>query len=219
MKKASWLLTMLSLFTASVMCMNIAGCEDDESVSDADDVLEQFESLDRDNLSLSTLRISPESATITHVGQRIAFTVDDGRGGFLWDVADASAGTIQVTGNDGRTAVYTAGERKENDVVVVDALGNAAVAELKTETSDLRIVLAPSSIPPSSAGSTYTLKVAGGRSPYEWSVLDPGLGDIDTTGANGTNATYEVQSNNAGTNEVVVVDEEGSYDSATIIHE
>lgn len=209
---------MISLFTAAVMCMNIAGCEDDESVSDADDVLGQFESLDRDNLSLSTLRISPESATITHVGQRIAFTVDDGRGGFKWQVADTGAGTIQVTGNDQRTAVYTVKERAANDIAVVDSQGNAAVASMDTVTSDLNIVLAPSSIPTNSFGINFNLKVSGGRPPYEWSVLDPNLGDITNPGPNGTNATYEVKSNDSGENELIVVDEEGSYDSTIIIH-
>lgn len=217
MKKASWLLTMLSLFTASVMCMNIAGCEDDESVSDADDVLEQFESLDRDNLSLSTLRISPESATITHVGQRIAFTVDDGRGGFLWDVADASAGTIQVTGNDGRTAVYTAKQRAGNDVVVVDGEGNAAVAELALSTADLKILGPdPLVIPGATNHEEVTLTAIGGTPPYGWIAVRPDVGIITDTPTDYT-AKYKIKMTNA-INTVIVVDNRGDEDSITIEH-
>ncbi len=214
MKKTRLLLAATGLIAAAIISINLTGCEDDESVSSADDVLGNFNSLNRENVSLSTLRISPESATITFAGQKVTFTVDDGKGGFDWDVADTGAGKIEVTGNDGRTAVYTATQRTENDVVVVDGEGNAAVATLDTQTSALGIV--PSSFEvESTIGKEKHPVAVGGQPPYSWSVLDQ---DLATITATGTSPTYTVQSADAGTNTVVLTDEKGSYITATVIH-
>ncbi len=216
MKKTSRFLAITTLITAAVICMNISGCEDDESVSNADDILGNFSSLDRENLSLSTLRITPASATVEFVGQKFSFTVDDGKGGFEWEVANAAAGTIEVTGNNGRTAVYTATLVADNDVVAIDSQGNAAVAQISISSAELKISGPdPLEIPGATNGVNVTLTAIGGTPPYSWSAVLPSVGEI--TSASGDTATYEVKIEDS-TNTVILIDNKGADDSVTIVH-
>lgn len=214
MKKLIQGITVLMIAIATIICA-MPGCENDESVASAEDILPDFNSTRRDDPNLKSLTIEPESGTVTDVGQVFSFRVTDGKGSFVWEAADSSAGTISVTGSDDRTATYTVAKLADNDIVVYDSQGNVAIAELNRVTSTLSIIPDSLSIP-ANIGDQYNLMASGGDAPYTWSVVIPSLGDF--TGAEGTNVTYRVGSANAGTNTVVLVDTSGDYTTATIIH-
>jgi hypothetical protein len=209
--------TVICLLCACLAVIYMAGCELDESVSDADSYLTDLAQRAGVDPSLATLTMDPPSALATREGQQVVFSVTDGEGGFTWSVSDYSVGSIRVTEADDRTAVYTVDKVAANEVIAFDSRGQAALAEITTRETDLTVIPTSRTFSNAAAGATAGFLAKGGAPPYSWDVTLPALGTIQP--ATGTNVTYVVATNATGENIVVLTDSVGDFVTATVEHQ
>jgi hypothetical protein len=154
--------------------------------------------------------VTPTAAQVNQVGGKAVFKASGGDGSYTWDVANTSVGSISASGAQ---AVYTALTIGNNDVIVFDGEGNAALAKISgTASAALAATADPVSLSPDFTFST--LKATGGQPPYTWASLDPGKGAV--VGPNvGASVVYERLAQND--NVVTVTDALGATASVVIL--
>ena len=156
----------------------------------------------------SVVSISPDSAEISSVGQKIAFTASGGRGVYTWDVSSTANGDIDVTGDE--TAIYTASVVGPNDVIVYDEDGQAAVASITGPASSLLATANPDELDTDKDMSVLT--ASGGVAPYTWEVSDNIVGHL----LSNTGSSVVYQRGAKGDNSVTVTDSAGETYSVVI---
>lgn len=203
-KQCSWnILGIVGLLAATLIS---GGC-DDPSTSELDNYFESHPFVNDPRSSATrVVSVSPSSASISTVGSRIVFRASGGSGGYTWDVSDTSVGTITPSGK--AQAVYVAQTVGNNEVIVYDGSGNAAIAYISIGDSvdlDMSITAEPETVEVD--GNLAVLTVSGGTPPYVWTVSDSLRGDYPSgnTGASVVYRRYD-----AGDNAVTVTDANGN---------
>lgn len=186
------------------------GC-DDPNTSELDGYFESHPLVqDPRSTSGQIVSVNPSSATISTIGSRIIFNASGGTGGYTWDVSNASMGTITPSG--GSQAVYVSTAVGDNEVIVYDGSGNAAIAYISgTADNEMTVTANPATL--SADNALCVVTVTGGSAPYSWTVTDPGRGNFPS-GNTGASVVYRRYS--AGDNAVTVTDGAGNS-SSTII--
>jgi hypothetical protein len=232
MKQMKLLLSLAFVVTVSVIMAGIIGCEKDgDTGSDLDAyfkanpyISDPRDSTD-DAIGGKSLTITPTSAPVTLPGQKVVFTVSNGIGPYTWAVASGGAGSIaKQTGNDGQ-AIYTVTTVSDNNVIVSDANGKAAIANITVTVNSLAIspgpglaIVDPSVLPivatyPASA----TFTAIGGNPPYAWTlVYNAGVATLSAT--TGSSVDYLALGNTNIINTITVTDSKGASAQSNITH-
>lgn len=197
----------LGILVASLIT---AGC-DDPNTSELDSYFESHPFVsDPRSTSARIVSINPSAATISSVGGRIVFRAAGGTGGYTWDVSNTSMGTITPSGD--AQGVYVSKAIGDNEVVVYDRAGNAAIAYISgSEQASMKVTAKPEELP--ADNDMTVLTVSGGSAPYTWTVADPGRGGYPS-GNTGASVVYRRYS--AGDNAVTVTDGAGNSSSLII---
>ncbi len=203
-KQCKW--NVLSIVGLLALSLLSGGC-DDPSTSELDNYFESHPFVNDPRASATKIvSVSPSSASISTVGSRVVFRASGGGGGYTWDVSSSTAGTITPSGS--AQAVYVAQTVANNEVVVYDRSGNAAIAYISIGDSvelEMTITAEPQTI--STDGNLSVLTVSGGTPPYVWTVADSLRGDFPS-GNTGTSVVYRRY--DAGDNAVTVTDGNGT---------
>lgn len=191
------------------------GCEDEPSTNALDNYFANnpYLSDPRLNTTDPAISLEPDRATINYVGQEVSFRVRGGDSHYSWDVSRPGSGSITPSRSNGEMAVYKAFAVSENDVIVYDRHGNAAVAVIEVgDTGTLKLTPASVTIEGNNiAGLTVQFTVSGGEPPYHsWQVAYASMGTIDQNGL------YTVVGNSYGDNFVSVQDAAGNLVEATV---
>jgi len=169
-----------------------AGCDDggsgDNGELDAYFKSHPYVSDPRDGGS-SVVTLTPASATLSTVGERVVFSFNGGTAPFTWDVTDASKGSISASGAQG---VYTVTAIGANDVIAYDSKGNTAIAKISgssdsSATTSLSVSASPNQL--NTDGDMAVVTASGGTGPYSWSVVDGNFGGL-VNGATGSSVLY-----------------------------
>jgi len=222
MKRSSLLSLPSRLGLLLILVFAYVGCEDSPDTGGLDGYFaaHPYISDPRDSTNASDIDIDPSDTSVTHIGQEILYTVSGGRRPFEWGVARASVGTVAAQGDD-RYAIYTALTVDDNNVIVSDRDGSAAIADI-TPSVTVALQIIPDAVtltatetnglPLSLDGSIVDFQVAGGTPPYgDWNVSSPDLGTINSSGRYTVNGTWGV-----GKNVVSITDSAGSVATATV---
>ncbi len=199
-----------SAAAALLLAVCPSGCnEDDPDTSQLDDYFATHPFVSDPRGGSSSVNISPDGATINTVGGKQAFNVTGGSGGYHWDVANDSVGTVSP--GSGAQTVYTSKAIGENDVIVYDSSGMAAIAHITgTPPPAMKITADPGTLEMN--GDMAVLTVSGGSPPYTWTLSEVDRG-IFPKGNTGVSVLY--QRYGAGDNGVIV--EDGKHDTASIV--
>ncbi|MGD9873206.1 MAG: hypothetical protein AB7T27_02940 [Kiritimatiellia bacterium] len=182
MKTLSLKITMLAALLLGGVAFLMTGCDsedspDNGSISGSGALDSYFENhpyvsdprAERDAL----LQVSPESATVTEVGQRILFRVVGGSGRYTWDVSTPGRGTIQPDPASS-DAIYTARAIANNEVIVYDSVGHAGIGLIVTAEDEEGDELAWEADPEDRVldvnGEMCALQASGGVPPYHWAL-------------------------------------------------
>ncbi|MFC1462923.1 hypothetical protein ACFLQU_04875 [Verrucomicrobiota bacterium] len=168
---------------AAVFCL-IPGCEKDaDTGGDAlDDYFKNNPYVNDPRVSPSDVKITPASATVTYVGERVYFEATGGAGSYSWDATSTTNGGVAP--QTGPNTIYTAASPGPNNVIVYDKNGDGAIAYISSGFGTLAVSPAVSAI--SSNNATVVLQASGGRTPYAWSMqngadpytLNPAVGSM-----------------------------------------
>jgi len=198
------------VLAAGVACMT--GCGDDPDTGTLDSWFDDHPFvLDPRSTPGKVVSISPSLATINFVGGQAVFTASGGSGSYTWDLASDSMGSIAPSGS--KQAVYTAVAIGDNNVIVYDSNGNAAIARVSGEPAEPLTISADPSATLSTDNAMTVLTVSGGQPTYTWSVADPGRGNF-TGSKEGTSVVYRRY--RSGDNAVTVKDGLGNTASLVI---
>ncbi len=222
MKRSHWPLAAITAAIAvTVGILVFTGCEDEPN-TDIGSYLDQnpYDSVDRVNPSIADLKLVPESAPASIVGQEIEFRVDEGRSPFHWTVANKDAGHMHVSA-DTRHAIYKVDRLIPNQVIARDVEGRYGVAEI-TAAGASSLKITPSYVTLTATNdtgvirlhrSTINFRVDGGAPPYgNWMVSNPQLGTI-----NPSTGVYTVKTDNGeGENIISISDSAGNVATATV---
>ncbi len=210
--KRSIVLHVLACMAVAAGFSFLTGCESDDSpeTSNLDHYFESrpYVSDPRSSGSPRDVKINPTAATVTQVGQEVAFKGIGGKGPYVWGVSDSSKGYMRVFGWE--QAVYVTREVAPNDVIVYDQLGHAAIARINGSVSQLLVTANPTSL--TYDGAKSILSAAGGSPPYTWTVASGAFGSIDSS----TGSTVVYTRGAAGDNAVKVTDAVGGSASVVI---
>lgn len=200
-----------------------AGCEDEPSAdAGAESYFDNnpFSSAGRGGGELP-LRISPDSPTVTVIGEEIVLRVRGGNPPYRWSVASDDRGKLRQSSRTSDTATYTSLAVAENSVSVFDSFGHGVTIEVKASGANaLQIIpvavtfTASSNDAPPFAFHTNMInfRLVGGVPPYaSWAVSIPVLGTIDQNGV------YTLNGYGLGSNIVSVIDGAGDAAQSTII--
>ena len=161
------LTTMVAL--AALFCF-MPGCEEDADTGG--DALDNYfknnpyVSDPRDGGD-SPVKVDPTSASVTQIGEQKVFHATGGTGRYTWDTSRPGNGTMAVVGGNTAFAEYTAILVDDNDVIVYDGNGDAAIATITSGYDPLTV--SPSTTTILSNDVSVVLTGTGGRSPYAWS--------------------------------------------------
>jgi len=210
---------------AGAFCL-MPGCEDDADTGG--DALDNYFKnhpyvSDPRSSSDSDVIISPGQATVSALGEEVLFSAKGGDGAYTWDVADAGAGHLETVLNgatiDNSQRRYKVDILRQNNVIVYDGDGDAAIGDINVFTASLQI--SPAAVDIGTAGGDIVQFIAsGGLPPYSWSVTFPQLvarGGVVATGANSETGTY-TSVVGTGTNGVTLLDSVGNTVLATVEH-
>ncbi len=214
----SGLLSSLAIVCAAVLLV-FSGCEgttsDDNSGVAAYLAAHPYTSASRDTPLDPKLAISPLSATISIVGQSVAFAVSGGTGNYFWGVSDETYGSVVSKGAN--SAIYTCLRIGNNDVIVQDDGGHYAVAHISPVADTMAI--SPSSASLAGGVLNLSFSVSGGTAPYSWMSANTALGTVSYSASSTYIAAYKAVAGAYGQNIVTVTDAEGRTASATITQE
>jgi hypothetical protein len=209
--KLRWLLLAL----IPLMGLVYIGCEDEPSDDGLDSFFDNNPYISDPRVSPSALTIAPIETFVTSVGEQINYSVVGGDSPYSWDVAKSSVGSIRELSDDSM-AIYTVAIVEDNNVIVADRNGQAAIATiLRTSRETLRIIPNSFSFSNAPPGATVQFTAAGGAPPYkDWTVSVPTLGTVNQSGL------YTVQSATAsGNNTLSVRDSRDSIATANVDHQ
>ncbi len=186
------------------------GC-DDPNTSELDGYFESHPFVNDPRVTTDQIvTISPSAATISTIGGRIIFRATGGTGGYTWDVSNTSMGTITPSGDS--QAVYVSSAIGDNEVIVSDRSGNAAIAYIRGSAQEAMTIKAePGELPDDN--DLCVLTVTGGSAPYVWTVSDTGRGNFPSSNT-GSSVVYRRYS--PGDNAVTVTDGAGNSRSLII---
>ena len=212
MNRVEWIRMAGMLAAASLAVFVPGGCNNNDSpnTSGLDDYFATHSFvIDPRSTGSSPVSLTPSAAQIDDIGGKAVFTASGGSGGYSWDVANSSVGSISGSGNQG---VYTATAIGNNNVIVYDSQGNAAVANIGgTAAEALSITASPATL--TTDFTLSVLKVSGGQAGYTWTVSSSGRGNFSGS-ASGASVVYERYS--SGDNAVTVTDSLGNRASLVI---
>lgn len=216
MNVRAWSRTFWAAVASAALVIVQAGCDDggdDPDTSGLDNYFATHPYVSDPRTSGSSgVNVAPDSATINTVGGQQLFTVTGGAGGYTWDVSNTAMGQFIHYNGDKSQATYEALAVGENDVIVYDSQGNAAIAKIGgTPPENMKISADPGEIANDYGYSILT--VEGGSPNYTWSVTDPGRGQFVE---GNTGATVMYQRVSAGDNGVTVTDGLGNKASIVI---
>lgn len=218
MKKSKLMASMIALAVSAIVFTMFPGCEDDADMGALDQYFADhpYISDPRSDPAARDVTISPTFATVTAEDQEIRFTVKGGERPFTWDTANAN-GTIPSAdiSDDTRQAIYKVVSVAENNVIVSDRRGHAAIANITRYVTTLAI--SPTSAECKTGILTVDFSATGGMPSYTWKNVYDALGDISGTG---TSQVYTAKGTVPGTNTdyVIVIDSEGSTAEAPVVH-
>jgi len=208
---------------AGAFCL-MPGCEDDaDTGGDAlDDYFKNHPYVsDPRGSTDSEVIITPGQATITAVGEEALFTAKGGDGNYTWDVVDNAAGHLETVLNGANISQsqrrYKADQLKQNNVVVYDRNGEAAIADILYTTDALNIT--PDDVEIGAVlGIQVDFTVSGGVPPYTWSMAFPQMEDdgVITPDPGNANVGRYTSAAMVGTNVVTVMDSVGDTATATV---
>jgi len=155
--------------------------------------------------------ISPDSASVSFIGQNVTFTVTGGEGAYHWGAANGN-GTVASRAEDTSQGVYTTLALAGNSVIVYDARGHSAVATVVTGGGSA-LTVTPSDATVSTNTQVLAFAATGGTPPYSWAVLN-GHGSLNTT----TGASVLYTRLSAGDNGLTATDSAGAS-SSVVIHQ
>jgi hypothetical protein len=184
------------------------GCETSDSpdTGDLDSFFENnpYVSDPRDG-GPQVVQISPETLRIGSVGQQGVFRATGGTPPYSWDVSIPANGSVSKAADN--TGVYTATAMGNNNVIVYDRRGHAAIASINAGEDDPEaLAVSTSDGTLDNDGDKAVLTATGGSSPYSWSVSDAALGSLDSS--IGSSVVYT--RSNQGDNAVRVTDAAGT---------
>ena len=154
--------------------------------------------------------ITPDSASVSFIGQNVTFTVTGGEGAYHWGAANEANGTVASRAEDTSQGVYTTRALAGNSVIVYDARGHSAIATVNTGGSST-LVVTPSDATLTTNTQVLAFAATGGTPPYTWAVLN-GHGSLSATA--GASVFYTRIS--AGDNGLTASDSAGASVSVVI---
>jgi hypothetical protein len=217
MTRTRIVLPLLTLLALPGLLLFNAGCEDEPSSEGLDSYFDRNPFISDPRVTPSSLTIAPAESQVTTEGQTIDFVVAGGRGPFSWGVSKTSVGTVQPLGDD-RHAIYTALDVADNNVIVADRDGQAAIGNInRPASSAFQIIPSTVTVTNQLAGDEIFFRAVGGVPPYgPWQVNAPELGTIDQNGV------YTIQNPGtviSGENTISVTDSQDSVATATVIQQ
>lgn len=211
MRRTKWMRVAGWAAGLALAIMGPGGCNNNDSpdTSNLDDYFATHPFvIDPRSSGARPVSVTPTAAQVNQVGGKAVFTASGGTGSYTWDVANGAIGSISGSGGQG---VYTALTIGNNDVIVYDSAGNAALAKIGgTAPAGLSISADPATLTTDRALSI--LKVSGGQSPYTW-TRSSGSGNFDGPNT-GESVVYVRYS--SGDNAVSVTDSLGNRASIVI---
>lgn len=175
------------------------------------------------------LTISPENVTITVAGEKVHFSATGGARPYTWAVGNTAIGTVEQ-GSAYSDAIYTSIARAPNEVIVHDAIGHSAVANISASTITLQIVPASHTITlpcaqtnatpacyASAAGTPINFEVIGGNPPYgAWHSGSDALGTFTDNSVPVGVYTVADPLTGTGKNVIWITDNAGAKAEATV---
>lgn len=208
MKKLGLSLAVFAVGTVLAGLAVISGCEDEPETDISG--MGSYRSDSRHENGLGGLTISPDFATVTANGQQVLFQADRGTPPYTWDTATADGHMVPQGENQ---ALYVVDNVHANQVIVTDAKGSVAVADIIRYTSALKITPSTQAL---NDGDAAMFTASGGTPPYDWSqVLS--LATLTEQGANDYQCVYDDAAGGGLTNTLIVIDSDGSTAQASII--
>lgn len=138
--------------------------------------------------------VTPQTASLI-VGDTLQFTASGGRAPYAWSVSDPAVASI-----DAATGLLTALAPGSVIVTATDADGIAGRSGAITVTDNHVIAITPSTARVRIFG-TVQFTAAGGTAPYTWSLSNPAVGTISSTGL--------FRARRTGTTTVIATDADG----------
>jgi len=210
---------LLSIYGCALLLFLLPACEDEPKMKDTEAYFKNnpYRSDSRVDIPFDSkeLTLTPTEIKVTMPDQMFTLFIKGGYSPYNWQVSDDSAGVIWPNSANSDSAVYKAYQVKNNSIVVIDAGGRSASAQVKTEHSVNLEIIPTTAHLPSGSGANIQFVATGGYEPYEWVSTFPALGTVNNNGlytdlsAVGTSAT----------NIVTVVDSQGSAVSASVVIE
>lgn len=200
MRNGLWMALVLGVVTVTAGLLT--GCSDDDpDTGELDGYFESHPYVSDPRSGLDQIvRISPDSAAVDSIGGQVVFAASGGNPPYHWDVSNKSRGS--VAGSGGASGVYTAKAVGENDVIVYDQDGNAAIGRITGEgAAAMTVAASPAELTTNKAYSVVS--VTGGTPPYTWTVADNAKGNFPGSNT-GSSAVYRRET--SGDNVVTVTD-------------
>ena len=215
----------LTILTISLLAAAFAvmpGCEDDADTGGdtLDDYFKNnpYVSDPRGNTD-SEVIIDPTAASVSALDEEVVFSARGGNGNYTWDLADDSAGTITPQDDNNGQAVYKVTKKKQNNIIVYDGNGDAAIADITSSGTPISISPQDSSIS-TNGGVVVEFIVYEGNPPYTWYSANHSLGTFSAGDTNSLSFTATYTSKQGeGENSVTVADSDGDTASTSITHE
>ncbi len=157
----------------------------------------------------SDVSITPTSASISIVGQEVVFTASGGNQPYSWHVANNDNGSIIGRGSQGD---YKATRLGNNNVIVYDVDGHAAIATISAGGASIMISPSTTTI---SLSNSVTFTAVGGSGTYHWQVANTSIGTPSSGDLSTFNYTATAVSSNM-VNTVLLTDGSGASATATI---
>lgn len=238
MKKSMCISSVLAVVAVMGMMFFHAGCEDSPSNDGIDDFFDSHPFVSDPRVATlgdASLTLSPASASIDVAGQKVAFRVSGGEeaGGYTWEVANSSAGTITRSSSATYSAVYTATIVAPNTIIVYDANGKAGIADITLGSSAEGFQIMPGDMDTTIAcettntagfvaartainGSNIVLQAIGGVPPYGTFYAGSSAHGIVAAGAANDLAVYTYSGQAMGENKIWVTDSSGAKAEMTV---
>ncbi len=219
MKRLRWLVlagaVALAIGATGIFC----GCEDTPEMADLDSFFAENPTFpDPRTPGSQTLDVvtDPDPATVTFVGDTVSLRVRGGPSEYEWWIVDNDVGEFIQPDEHTDTVVYQAKVLANNTVYVMDSRGRAAIVRIAASEGGLALNPTAATVS-TNAGATVAFQVVGGVPPYDWSVTDAAMGEINAPDPDIPAATY-VSKAASGVNIVTVVDSRDARGTATVTH-
>jgi hypothetical protein len=212
-KQISWVIRGLQVAGVALFLLASPGCDtSDPDTGSMDNYFDQnpYSSQTRDPIQPGILTLTPDSATVTFIGQKVNFRVSEGTPPYTWSVALPAIGSVSpVTGSQ---TIYTALDVSANSIVVHDSKGQTAAAEING--APVIMAVTPSSVTLENNGELATFTVTGGTAPFTWTVSDEALGAMLNPPAESRSEVYRRDA--PGDNSILIVDSLGNSVNAIV---